>query len=136
MNSSTIPEHDHVAPFQKGHVSWVKSYRYIGRIGNGYHYKIEAERSGSMDAVFCRAVDFWDVVDKTPSHSDVIDDNSFWIIVEDCLPDVEIDRFVHTNRKSLVISFMNASNKLHYNRLTLRLLDGVIQKELQKICEG
>ena len=40
------PDYDHVAPFKDGYVSWVESYEYMGRIGNGYHYKVKTENSG------------------------------------------------------------------------------------------
>jgi hypothetical protein len=130
-----IPDYDHVAPFKDGHVSWVESYEYIGRIGNGYHYKIKTENSGFLDAVFCRATDFWDVVDKTPIIAKSFRECSFWIIVEDYLPGIEIDRFIYTRKKPFVPYFMDAHSSIHHNSLTWNLLDGVIQEKLQEICE-
>lgn len=131
--SSTTPDYDHVLKF-KGRVSWVKSYRYMGRIGNGYHYKIETEDNDPMDAVFCRSVDFWDAVDSTPAPSEEIGSDSFWIIVEDYLPEIEIDKFVFANKKPIVVFFMNPTSSLYYSRLTWNLLDGVIQDKLQEMC--
>ena len=134
MNKET-PNYDHVAPFKDGCVSWVESYEYIGRIGNGYHYEIKTENNGFLDAVFCRAADFWDVVDETPITAKSFREGSFWIIVEDYLPEIEIDRFICTRKKPLVPYFMDAHSSIHHNSLTWNLLDGVIQEKLQEICE-
>lgn len=135
MNHSTAPDYDHVLKF-KSCVSWVKSYRYIGRIGHGYHYEIETEDNNPMNAVFCRAVDFWDAVNSTPTPSEEIGSDSFWIIVEDYLPEIEIDKFVFVNKKPIAVFFMNSTSSIHHVRLIRNLLDGVIQDKLQEMCEG
>lgn len=125
----TLTEYSHVENFSN-YVSWVASYSYLGRISKGYHYKIQTERDGDLDAVFCCTDEFWDVVSAITIPDDVM------VIVEGEFPVIEIDRFVFTNRKQITPFFLDVKARLHYTRLLLNLLDGVIQNKFDEMCRS
>lgn len=127
-NIELQPEYDHVANFSK-YVSWVEGYQYVGRIGSGYHYQLKIDDGSLLDAVFCLATDFWGVIEEISSPDDVM------VIVDGDFLDIEIDRFVFTNRKPITPLFLDVKARLHYNRLLLNLLDGVIQNKFDEMCK-
>lgn len=108
----------------KDSVSWVVDATYIGKTtsGKGDYYAIETDSKDckTLNAAFCHASDFWAVVADLEQS-----EGQPWIVVDGRVSDYDIEKFLHTRKKSIVPFFFNVRSQLTYDRFILNFLDGM-----------
>jgi hypothetical protein len=115
----------------KEQVSWVEDYIYItDKIDESYWgairekwscFCIKTDYNKYIDAVFCSASDFWDVVEVLNSQRV----KEFWVIIEDYLPAQDIEKFLHQNNQVIIPFFMDVRSLYDYSNIVHRVLDGI-----------
>jgi hypothetical protein len=115
----------------KEQVSWVEDYIYITeKIDENYWgairerwscFCIKTDYNKYIDAVFCSASDFWDVVEVLNSQRV----KEFLVIIEDYLPAQDIEKFLHQNNQVIIPFFMDVRSLYDYSNIVHRVLDGI-----------